>query len=241
MTFEGIAPNGTAKVNSSNNGGFYYNLDKSSNLSNGDTVKVSVNADSSYYLNQGMIITQTEKEYTVDGLSSYALKIDDIPDDIQEKMKKQAEDSIRADCSDWYEGNSLQSVEFIGYYFLTPKDGFSTYTHNDVYCVYKNTAKIKGYEVDSKPEKDEEEKEFEESYYTYCHFSDIVILEDGTGSVNLSNANISYESAKSKYGRLSWGSVSAYSYHGYNDLDTMFNECVTSKIAQYNYESTVKE
>ena len=68
-----------------------------------------------------------------------------------------------------------------------------------------------------------------------------MILPDGTGSVNLSNGNLSYNSAKSKYGKLSWGDVSAYSFHGYNELDTMFNDCVTSNIDKYNYETTVSE
>ncbi len=240
VTFEGIAPNGTAKV-SSNNGSFYYSLDKSANLSNGDVVKVSIGDDTSSYISKGMIVNETEKEYTVEGLSAYAMKIDDIPQDVQDKMKQQAEDSIKADCSSWNEGNSLVSSEFIGYYFLAPKEGFSTYNHNLVYCVYKNTAKLTGYEVGSKPEKDEEAKEFEDTYYTYCLFSDIVILPDGTGSVNLSNSKLSTNSAKSKYGYKSWGDIYAFTFHGYSDLDTMFNECVTSMISEYSYENTVSE
>ena len=240
VTFEGIAPNGTARVNS-NNSTFSYSLDKSSGLSNDDVVKVSIGDDTSRYISQGMIVNETEREFTVEGLSAYAMKIDDIPQDIQDKMKSQTEDMIKADCSGWYEGNSLKSVDFIGYYFLAPKDSFSTYTHNQIYCVYKITASLKGYEVGTKPEKDQEEEEFEDTYYTYCTFTDIVILPDGTGSVNLSNGSLSNNSAKSKYGYKSWGDVYAFSFHGYSDLDTMFNDCVTSKISEYNYETTVSE
>ena len=123
VTFEGIAPNGTARVNS-NNSTFSYSLDKSSGLSNDDVVKVSIGDDTSRYISQGMIVNETEREFTVEGLSAYAMKIDDIPQDIQDKMKSQTEDMIKADCSGWNEGNSLKSVDFIGYYFLAPKDRF---------------------------------------------------------------------------------------------------------------------
>ena len=71
-----------------------------------------------------------------------------------------------------------------------------------------------------------------------------MLLPDGTCSVNLSGVQMpsTYSaSVKSAYGKYSWGEVNFYTYTGYADLDSMFNECVTKNIADYTYENTVKQ
>lgn len=95
---------------------FFYEADKSTGLSNGD--KITVTASSKYNMNQyaqlfGKVFSSAEKEFTVEGLASYASSIDEIPEDAKNKMLSQASDSIKADCASWKEGNSLKSSEFI--------------------------------------------------------------------------------------------------------------------------------
>lgn len=244
VTFDGVAPNGTVTI-SSEQDDISFSADKSAGLSNGD--KVTVTAEprsgmSDYASEHGKVFSKTENEYTVDGLASYAAKLDDIPDETKDKMKSQANDSILASVATWAEGNSLKSSEFLGYFFLAPKEGFSTSKNNILYCVYKNTATVTGVKegADSKTPVEKGE----ETYYTYCRFDDIMILPDGTCSVNLSGVQMperySY-SVKSKYGKYSWGSVNFYTYTGYADLDSMFNDCVTKNIAEYTYEKTVEQ
>lgn len=243
VTYGGIAPDGSATVKGSidDMSGLYFEADKTSGLKNGDTIKVSVKSHSgdveSYCTEYGKIPSELEREFTVEGLSSYVSAIDEISDDMQEKMKNQAMDSITAYTAGWAEGNSLESAEFVGYYFLTPKEGFYSSSNNELYCVYKITANLTGYTE----ENTEEEQTGQETYYTFYHYSDIMMLEDGTCSVDLSSGYMSNNTVTSKYGNKGFfGGIDAYTYKGYNDLDSMFNECVTKKIADCNYESTVK-
>ena len=80
----------------------------------------------------------------------------------------------------------------------------------------------------------------QETYYTYYHYSDIMLLEDGTCSVDLSNGYMTNNSIESDYGKNGFFGADFYRYKGYKDLDSMFNECVTKKISECNYESTVQ-
>lgn len=81
--------------------------------------------------------------------------------------------------------------------------------------------------------------EGEETYYTFYRYSDITLLADGTCSIDLSKGAMSDHTTESDYGYNDWFAV-FYKFKGYPDLDSMFNECVTQKLEQYNYESTIE-
>lgn len=250
VNFSGMAPNGSASVNTSDSNDdidLSYTLDKSSGLKNGDEVTVSVSSYSGtdveeYCMSKGKAPTATEKTFTVEGLASYAQKLEEIPEDSLNKMISQAEDSFKSYAASWDEGNSLKNTELLGYYFLTPKEGFSSSDNNQLYCVFKETAEVTGFEsAEEAKAKDAKKKPHTVSYYTYYKYSDIVILDDGTCSFDLSSGSMPDATIKSKYGYLSWGDLVGYTFKGYSDLDSMFNDCVTSQIASYSYENTVKE
>ncbi len=241
ITYGGIAPNGTLNISGKVDGmsDLYFSADKTSNLKNGDMVTVTVDAYSGnvidYCAKYGKIPSSVEKEYTVEGLSSYVAAIEEIPDDILEKMKNQALDVIKADAAGWSKDNSLDKAECIGYYFLSPKEGFSTSYNNIIYAVYKVTANITGTKENS-----DQEETVKETYYTCYTYSNIMVLDDGTCSVDTSKGKMTSNTCKSEYGSTGFW-WSAYTYHGYNDLDSMFNDCVTKNVGEYNYESTIKE
>lgn len=251
VNFGGMSPNGSASVNTSDSNAdidLNYTLDKSSGLKNGDEVTVSVSSYSGtdveeYCLSKGKTLTATEKTFTVEGLSGYAQKLEEIPEDTLNKMISQAEDNFNSKAASWAEGNSLKNTELLGYYFLTPKEGFSASHGNQLYCIFKETAEITGYtEEESKKDSDDRKKTpHKETYYTFYKYNDIVILEDGTCSVDLSSGSMPSSTIKTKHGYLSWGYFERYSLTGYSDLDSMFNDCVTSQIDSYSYENTVKE
>lgn len=249
VNFSGMAPNGSASVNTSNSNAdidLSYTLDKSSGLKNGDEVTVNVSSYSGtdveeYCMSKGKAITETEKTFTVEGLAGYAQKLDEIPEDSLNKMISQAEDAFKSYATSWDEGNSLKNTELLGYYFLTPKEGFSS-SNNQLYCVFKETAEITGFASEEEAkEKDAKKKPHTVSYYTYYKYSDIVILDDGTCSFDLSSGSMPSATIQSKYGYLSWGDLVGYTFKGYSDLDSMFNDCVTSQIDSCSYENTVKE
>ncbi|MBR5371755.1 MAG: hypothetical protein IK130_06045 [Oscillospiraceae bacterium] len=243
VTFGGTAPNGTAKVDDSGKAlqNLKYTATPAKGLKNGDTVKVTVDANNGkldeYCGSQGKIAKTKEKEYKVEGLNAYAAKLDEIPKETMDKMLKQSEDNLRARATSWAEGNTIKEIKHIGCYFLTEKEGFNARNKNQIYLVFKVTANLKGVTADNL----DKETEGEDSYYTYVAFNNIMILADGTVSVDLSNNSMPSKETRSKYGRKSWGEFSGYYFYGYGELDSMFSDCVTSQSANCDYENTVKE
>lgn len=203
-------------------------------IKNGDTVTITAELKSSY--ENKYKLTETQKEYTAEGLCSYAMSIEEIPQDMMDKMAQQSIDSIVANTAKWKEGNVLLSSDFLGYYFLTSKEGYSQKPFNDLYFVYKNTASVTGLKRGGDGQTEETGTE---EYYTYYHFTDILLMPDGTCSVDLSGGKLTSNIIESDYGY--WNLIASfYTYDGYKELDSMFNECVVSKIETYNYESTVQ-
>lgn len=240
VTFSGIAPNGTVSIDSNGKGeleDLIYTADVNDGLSNGDKVKVKVNAFggnlNEYCLKYGKIPSTTEKEYTVEGLASYAMSLDKIPEEVLDKMDNHAQDTFKAHvASNWNDTESLKKITLIGNYFVYPKDSIKVSTQNYLYFVYK---------IDAENMDDKEKKGQTFSYYYYSYFEDIMILEDGTCSYDLNKMTVPYGS--SFFGSVSGEAFSTgeHYYMGYKDLDSLFNKQITSKIGQYSYESTVEE
>lgn len=231
ITYTGIAPNGSAQISTKDNMpvNVSFTTDKSSNLSNGDIIKVTANGYygedlESYCFQNGYIPTSSEKDFKVEGLASYVQTIAELPEDTIAKMDSHAQDKLKASvASDWENPETFKGMELIGNYLLTPKDP-SIYVsdNNYLYFIYKVTAAP-------------ESGAF--NYYYYTRYSNIMLLEDGTCSFDLGSAEAPYAGF--------WGSGESFEhdklhYAGYEDLDSMFNKLVTTKIDSYKYESTVK-
>lgn len=247
VTFSGMSPNGTASVStpSSYNGiDLNYKLDKNTGLKNGDEVTLSVSSYNGtdveeYCAGKGKSLSATEKKFTVEGLASYAQTIADIPDDMKNKMLAQAEDAIKAKCIWDKKGTTgiLKSLEYLGDYYLTGKEGFDVSPYNKIYCVYKGTVEFNALKRGGDGKTMETGTA---SFYTYYYYDNIIIMPDETCSLDLSSGELASYSYETDYGYSDWG-TNYYTLHGRKDLDSMFNDCVTSKIANYNYESTVTE
>ena len=83
----------------------------------------------------------------------------------------------------------------------------------------------------------------EEVYYTNFYYSDLIILDDGVCSVDLSKGKMTDNWIYSGYGYVESGWFSTfknYGYYCYTDLYSMFNDCVAKKTENYTYESTVE-
>lgn len=238
VTFEGIAPYGSVSISEgkSDVSNLEYIADVWDGLSNGDKITVTVESPNDddildYCMGYGKIPSATEKEYTVEGLAGYVMSLDEIPQDVLDKMDAQAKDMFNAYVAqDWTDAESLKSVKLIGNYFVYPKDSsMNVYTNNYLYFIYKITAK----------NADDDGKEF--SYYYYSYYTDIMTLEDGTCSFDLSDVHV--PEGSSFFGTTSGEAFSTgnYYYKGYKELDSLFNKQITSKIGEYSYESTVED
>lgn len=196
--------------------------DKPSELSNGDvvTVTASLTCDENEFVDKfGSVLSVTTKEYTVDSLQEYATDVSQISSESMEKMDKQAQDVFRAYVArNWDKPETLNSVTYLGNYFLTSKNEIGSPYKNYLYLIYKVSATI--------PDRNESI-----DYYFYIYYTDLAVLPDGTCTIDLTSYNSIME-AFYKYG---------YRYLGYEDLNALYNEQIVGKINEYEFTTNIKE
>ncbi len=243
VTFEGTAPFATATLTDnkkfSDNG--YpvcsFEADKTTNLKNGDTIKVKASC-----LRKDLYsFTETEKEYKVEDLPTYITKLADVPQELMDKLKKQAEDMLTAEGAKWKNDNKIVEKKFIGNYFLIGKEGIDLdrWTANDICLVYKVKTSMNG--VTKEQERDAW-KNHEEFYYAEFTLSNVMIMPDGKYSADLSKFKMADNEVNSDYCDLVFAEVhDSYTYKGYRDLDSCFNKHVASMADTYTYENTVND
>lgn len=228
VDFEGIAPNGKAQIVNNSEKYLKYSLDKEKNLSNGDKVIVTVSApygeDLNEYCKEQYEATpnSTTKEFTVSGLSKYVTEINDIPKDTLDSMKFESVDQIKSNVSS--EGEEFINAGYQGMIILNIKDGkyagYNMYDHM-YYLVYKVTVKVQDY--------DKKQKEY--SFWTYCAFHNMTILDDGTCSIDTADVTRPSERVAPK--------EAAFSYYGYEKYDSLFSKVVTSKLNNFKYVTDI--
>lgn len=250
ITYSGIAPEG--RVESVSNGSdeacadLYYSYEPDYGLSNGDTVTVTIdnyynsNWEAAMAEQYGKVPEATTKEFVVEGLASYITSASDIPEEALSQMQSQAEDVLNAQiATDWESATqTLDQMEYIGNYFLSSKANTNNYKRNQIYLIYKVRAhnaitNDKGDSYDGMTD-----------LYWYCGFTNLVLTEEGECSVDLTD----YDTPRSDYVRFEvesgvqsgwWDKT--WVYYGYQKLDMMYNQLVTTQIATYTGENNVED
>lgn len=232
VSFSGISPNVSASIQKNNVKieDLDFSVDKSENLRLGDTVTVTVVA---YYddpetlcMQEGKKLTATSKDYTVENVPKYASTVSEITPDMMNKMDQNAQDKLYADAaSSWESEEKITEMTLIGNYFLTAKENADVYDYwsgesvmNRLYLVYKVSVQAG-------------ENPF--TYYYFTCYKNIIIMEDGTCSLDLSGAEIPDGRVASADGY--------YSYNGYAELDTLKYKTVTANLDKYIYEENITE
>lgn len=235
VTFEGYAPSGKASVL----GGIsdlHYELDKNSNLKNGDKVTVTVSCygdDLTQYCieNMGKIPASTQKEYVVEGLISYVQSASEVSDDALESMKSQATDVYTAYVArEWDEDEmTLSGFTYLGNYLLTSKKN----ADNALYLVYRADARIQ-YE--------EDDYDGTVPIYWYIEYGDLVNDQDGKTVVDVSQYSVPYTSFKFEPGvKNHYGWSMAWYPDGYETLDALYKDVVIKYADTYNHEDNIDE
>lgn len=224
VSFDGYAPSGTVSLDNTECGisSLEYTAKPSDHLKNGDKITVTVTVPENCAKQYGKIPKAVSKQYTVSGLDGFVTSAAEIPDDIMNAMKKQAEDTFKAEfAKSAGEDEKLDSMTYVGNYFLTEKEGavksfWSSNDSNAIYLVYKTNYVDNGKSVGG---------------YWFCRFSDVKVLADGTYSVDTT----SYRTTNT------WDSTIGedHKYPGYPDVISLFNHCVTENMESYNYEDNV--
>ena len=243
IVFTGTAPYGTATVDTDKTTGMAssvnFTLDKYENLSNGDVVTVTADPlenEDEFMKNcaeqYGAVPESMTKEYTVEGLPTYITKIEDIPEDMMDKMKAQAEDVFNAESAKWKAGASVESVTYIGSYMMTKKKGDSWGDNAKIYLVYN---------IGAMEQNEDMGVENHFNYYYTVGFDDITKLPDGTSTMDLTDYTVPYSSFRRDVEwNVGWFEH-YYTYTGYETIDNLFNDCIGKYVDQYNYESTVED
>ncbi len=195
VNFSGTAPHGKADLKTGEQfdeiWGFYsWNIDPYTDLSNGDTVTVSleVQDEDAFIQKFGGMPKDTVRTYTVAGLDSYVTDMSQLSSENIEALRKEANEQLEATCANtspimigsWIHADitiprsaSFEDVTLENIYFLTEKDSnekiFSKSMGIPV-LLYKLTAKV----FDSEGE----ERKAEEIYFTVA-FTELVLEEDG--------------------------------------------------------------
>lgn len=239
VVFSGIAPFGELDVRKTSAEDIYrfmfYEPSKSDGLSNGDeiVVKISGNHDNEYFIRQyGIVLAETEKTYVVEGLSNYVQSSSEISEDMMNKMKKQAEDKLLAATTEFDKEVKATNIKYIGNYFLKQKFSSHYSLKNMMYLMYK---------VDTLFTNDKHSESG--TFYYYVRYEDVINLPDGSSSVDLSRTETAFRnnySHKYIWGEK-WGDSKTVSFPGYENLDTAFNNLVTSNIENYDYENNITE
>ena len=245
ISYSGIAPNGTASLSYEyeNDYNYYlnYKLNKKEGLSNGDTITLSVSisgSQDSFVSNYGKLPSPMEQTYTVDGLMAYVGSAADIPDDLMVSMQNQAEDIIKANVAkNWDENVSLKSLVYMGNYFLTNKG--NGWDNNRCALVYKLTA-------EETMETEDEGTVIEDvDIYYYVQFTNLMTEEDGSGAVDITNYSVPGNRFTIETEHLKssgwWPSYFTFSYYGFENLDTLYNEVVTKNLENFAHEDNVTE
>lgn len=240
VTFFGIAPDGTVDINyyGTKLSSYDFTCDKYSGLSNGDKVKVSiVNSNPEYYAEYcGMIPETFEKEYTVEGLSSYVAKISEISTEMLASMQQQASDKYQAYVAqEWSEDDAtLLEFTYIGDYLLTTKEpGWGN--NNILYLIYR--AQVKN----SCTNEDEAYNKVNNIYW-YIAFNDLILGPDGKLTADIADYSTPNAGFKVDSGISSgWFSTYSWYYEGYESLDELYKDVVTSNMDAYNHEDNVDE
>ena len=220
VTFSGTAPSiSSVNVSGGNTAVVKYTPSVTRKVMNGDIVTVKAELNS--YYKDKYVLTQTEKDYTVEGLPYYAQKIADIPQETYDKMNQYIIDQYTAYMAGNATDGKIEGFELLGNWMLVEKPEVTVSSnHTRLYFVYKMT-------VDFGTKQNVGVVE----YYMIAYFHDIIILPDGT-------ASLEYSINK---GLGEYFAANGYVVEAYNsDLDTAFSKNITANIGDYNYESTVE-
>lgn len=221
VTFSGTAPNARASLKNTADSSddflqkLYFDADKDSGLSKGDTFTVTVDVSKDRALQNGYIFTETSKVYTCDKVDEYVTDIKQVPDDKMTALKKEATDMIDSQFaqinSDY--GVSYGELSFEGTYLLTPKNTSGYSSSYTLYMVYSANVSATGLGGTFG-------KSFSETkvYFPVC-FRRVMLKADGS---------LSHESYLTVKGQtdLYYGWSSLF---GYTDGAEMYKDLVTSE------------
>ncbi len=220
VKFSGRNGEGYAEIDPGENKyGVDFELDKESDLSNGDVVTVSFDADSFMATNNYEYKAQaTSKQFKVEGLTEALVTADQITDSMLVALQDYTRKKIKTDAAGWDSGEKLVDTNYVGVYVLHRKDDVTSGTINEVYVIYQDTIS-----VDGKTAKMLEAVRFDD-----------VQIDTATGSIKNSDSeednylNGYYSNTVAVY-------IGDVTFYGYSSMEEFEKQEIESQINGYTY------
>ncbi len=255
VTFEGIAPYGKLKISIVDDTLYSYNIkftaDKDRELSNGDEIKVVVtdssgnNPEESLKEYYSVVPLALEKNYKVEGLASYIMSLDEIPESMMEKMRKQADETcegkfesfskeyfLNTDDRDSHRITKIASMDYIGEYFLTAKNE-DVNRFNSLTMVYRNLL-----EYDWMCGEDHDKGSY--PYYWCITYYDLMFDQEGVPIVDLDRYDCTTSRIETGL-NIPWVGYGGFWHYGYKTLDDVYRDCVSVNLEKYNHEDHISD
>ena len=192
------------------------------NLKNGDRITVVLEERRNstleeFGLQNGVIFTRTECNYTVSGLKKQVTKLEEIPNNVYEEMNSAALEAFLEQIQEgWYYPSALISVEYLGPYLMTSKDGRRT---NALNLIYRITAENVGH--NNEP--------FD--FYYFAQFYELGFLEDGSFDVDLTQVQVPWNI-------FFHGS---YRFEGYATFEELYENLIEIHLNAFDCEGEISE
>ena len=234
ITFSGLSGEGTVVVNYTGNLDIYFDADEEYYLSNGDTITVTAytgwydEINDETFINKGIIVEQTQKEFTVEGLTAYVTSASEITDESIDEMMSQVNDIFLSQSSYWASNVTYNGCVYTGYYFTRSKNSNSNY----IYVVCNIAAVI-----------DDDGTEIPVNYFDVVRFSNLTVDTDGNVFVALSRYDTGYSGTLRYFDvdELEWTDdwwYGDYNFDGYQSIDDIYQNNIVQYAADYVIEST---
>ncbi len=183
-------------------------------------------------------------DYAVEGFASYVSSLDEIPDEAMAEMKEYAE-KVKTDKADSWpqDEHTMNSLDYVGCYFLYEDPDTDRNDVNIIYLVYKLNVTKFGKNEDG----GEENTTFD--YYWYAGYTNGMILEDGSFFIDYEDFTEPEFGPTSSFGIVTYDYTQddpddqeiQTDYRGYKDLESLYEDLIEPLLDSYTCESTVLE
>lgn len=225
VTFKGTSGDGYAELSYNGDLDIDFYASPNYDLEEGDTITVYTYASKDDFLREGKLLTETEKDYTVEGLSKYVSKLSEIPSSDLSELKDNAKEEVIADNEDNYTYLDFVEANYVGTYLLTSKDNYSSY-NNLIYFVYEVTFNST-----------ENDKYNDIKFYYVVRYDDALINPDGEFDVDTLSPYVPYDYFYVDYDKGTWDYCSVY---GFETLDVFEEDCIEYYSDEYNVEKDIE-
>lgn len=234
VSFSGYTPNGHAEIVKDSNNKYAqelsYRISQSDDLKNGDTLTVYVvctSLDPEYFEKEyGIVLTETQKEYTVSGLSSYISSSGDIDEEMMNQLLDEAQKTVSQKMPD-------KNMQYIGNYWLSLTDDCLGYDRNFLLLIYRENGQGDYYIVSIKNIAKEDAKVVWENVTIDStddaqEYADILQLSKGLDiyETNIcNNSGLFFEEAVETPANIELGQLTESQQNMYYVMDALAETC----------------